>query len=65
MLISMSSSVSRTPTPGGPEREDTPLATVHDLADRRAPATDLPPTSELHITRELLVALGGRWAPRD
>lgn len=45
------------------------LAPVVDLAAerraRREPLPDLPPTSELVITRELLVALGGRWAPRD
>ncbi len=62
MLTSLTSTVSRRPSAGALAAPGAPLAKVVVLADRcpGQPATEA--TSALHITPELLLALGGSWA---
>lgn len=61
MLTSLTSTVSRRPSSGAPVAPGAPLAEVVVLADRR-PGQARGATPTLHITPELLLALGGAWA---
>ncbi len=61
MLTSPSSAVSRTPTSPSDVAPRGRVAPVVDLAERRARRRPVEPAA-LHITPELLDALGGPWA---
>ena len=62
VLTSLTSTVSRRPSAGAPVAPGAPLAHVVVLAARRPGRRTPEATLSLHITPELLLALGGSWA---